>query len=65
MISGMGALLVESPGLFFSRRLLRECRSFISSAGGRMGAANGAHDDCLMAMAVAQAVRAQLPLRHR
>ena len=27
--------------------------------GGRTGAANGAHDDCLMAMAVAQGVRAE------
>jgi len=56
----MGALLVESPWLFFSRRLLGECRTFVSMAGGRTGAASGAHDDCLMAMAVAQAVRAEL-----
>ena len=27
---------------------------------GRTGAANGAHDDCVMAMAMAQAVRAEL-----
>jgi hypothetical protein len=60
MISRMGALLVESPWLFFSKRLLGECRTFVSSANGRTGAANGAHDDCLMAMAVAQAVRAEL-----
>jgi hypothetical protein len=65
MISRMGALLVETHCLFFSRRLLRECRSFVSSAGGRMAAANGAHDDCLMSMAIAQAVRAELPLRRR
>jgi hypothetical protein len=60
MVSRMGALLVESPGMFFSRRLLGECRTFVSSAGGRTGAANGAHDDCLMAMAIGQAVRAEL-----
>jgi hypothetical protein len=60
MISRMGALLVESPWLFFSRRLLGECRTFVSMAGGKTGAANGAHDDCLMAMAVAQTVRAEL-----
>ena len=60
MVSRMGALLVESPWLFFSRRLLGECRTFVSMAGGRTGAASGAHDDCLMAMAVAQAVRAEL-----
>ncbi len=45
---------------FFSRRLLGECRTFVSMAGGRTGAVSGAHDDCLMAMAVGQAVRAEL-----
>jgi hypothetical protein len=60
MISRMGALVVESPWLFFSRRLLGECRTFVSMAGGRTGAANGAHDDCLMAMAIGQAVRAEI-----
>ena len=59
MVSRMGALLVEAPWLFASRRLLGECRSYVNLAGGRTGAANGAHDDCLMAMAVAQAVRAE------
>lgn len=59
MISRMGALLVESPQLFRSRRLLRECRTFITHFGGKTGAANGAHDDCLMAMAIAQAVRSE------
>jgi hypothetical protein len=59
MISRLGALLAEQPELFHSRRLLAECRSFISMANGRLGAASGAHDDCLMAMAIAQAVRAE------
>ena len=59
MVSRMGALLVESPELFQSRRLLGECRTFVAMATGRTGAANGAHDDCLMAMAIAQAVRAE------
>ena len=57
MISRLGALLEEDVGLFYSRRLLQECRSFITHANGSTGAAQGAHDDCLMAMAVAQAVR--------
>ena len=65
MVSRMGALLVESPWLFFSRRLLGECRTFVSMAGGRTGAVSGAHDDCLMAMAVGQAVRAELLGRKR
>jgi hypothetical protein len=60
MVSRMGALLVESPWMFLSRRLLGECRTFVSTAGGRTGAVNGAHDDCLMAMAIGQAVRAEL-----
>jgi hypothetical protein len=59
MVSRMGVLLAESPELFLSVRLLAECRTFCSFAGGRTGAAQGAHDDCLMAMAVAQAVRAE------
>jgi hypothetical protein len=65
MVSRMGALLVESPWLFFSRRLLGECRTFVAMAGGRTGAVNGAHDDCLMAMAIGQAVRAELVARRR
>ena len=60
MVSRMGALLVESPGMFFSKRLLGECRTFVSMVGGRTGAVNGAHDDCLIAMAIGQAVRAEL-----
>ena len=59
MVSRMGALLAEQPHLFYSRRLLEECRTFITGVSGKMGAANGSHDDCLMAMAVAQAVRAE------
>ena len=63
MISRMGALLVESPEMFLSRRLLAECRSFISLPGGGLGAASGAHDDCLMAMAIAQAARVEMLVR--
>ena len=59
MVSRMGALLAESPGMFFSERLLAECRTFVRFENGRTGAASGSHDDCLMAMAVAQAVRAE------
>jgi hypothetical protein len=60
MVSRMGALLTESSWIFVSRRLLGECRTFVAFAGGRTGAANGAYDDCFMAMALAQAVRAEL-----
>ncbi len=64
IVSRMGALLVEQPALFYSTRLLEECRTFVTGASGKMGAANGSHDDCLMAMAIAQAVRAE-KLRRR
>ena len=59
MVSRMAALLEESANLFQSRRLLAECRTFVNHGNGRTGAAQGAHDDCLIAMAVAQAVRAE------
>jgi hypothetical protein len=65
MVSRMGALLVESPEMFFSKRLLGECRTFVTMAGGRVGAVSGAHDDCLMAMAIGQAVRAELVSKRR
>lgn len=64
IIAHMGALLVQSPELFASARLLKECRTFINGPNGRTGAAPGAHDDCLMAMAIAQSVRLEmLPMR--
>jgi hypothetical protein len=59
MIATLGALLVDKPELFNSERLLRECRSFVRLANGRSGAQSGTHDDCVMAMAVAHAVRAE------
>lgn len=60
MVARLGALLLEQPWMFASKRLLGECRTFVSRAGGGCGAASGAHDDCVMAMAIAQAVRAEL-----
>ncbi len=60
MLAGLGALLVERPELFMSERMLRECRGFVRLANGRTGAQSGEHDDCVMAMAIAQAVRGEL-----
>jgi hypothetical protein len=57
VVSGLDALLVETPEIFRSRRLLEECRTFVNRANGRASAAHGAHDDLVMAMAIAQAVR--------
>lgn len=60
MVAGLGVLLRESPGRFMSRRLLRECRTFVRGERGTTDAAPGAHDDLVMAMAVAQAVRSEM-----
>ena len=59
MVARIGVLLRESPLMFKSRRLLGECRTFVAGERGRAGAASGAHDDLVMAMGVAQAVRSE------
>jgi len=58
MIENLAAALVEQPELFRSVRLLSECRTFVRYGDGKTGAAAGAHDDCVMALAIAWAVRA-------
>jgi hypothetical protein len=60
MTAMLGSLLEQRPQMFWSRRLLGECRTFVGREHGKTGAANGAHDDLVMAMAVAQAVRAEM-----
>jgi hypothetical protein len=60
MIARLRVLLERGPGRFWSRRLLAECRTFVSGRGGKMGAAAGKHDDLVMAMAIAQAVREEV-----
>lgn len=57
MIENFGALVAAKPVLFSSGRLLNECRTFVRNTGGSPAAASGAHDDCVMAMAIALAVR--------
>jgi hypothetical protein len=57
ILSKLAVMLTERPAVFRSRRLLAECRTFVSTASGRAEAASGSHDDCVMAMAIAQAVR--------
>ncbi len=57
ILGHLGSALVETPGIFKSERLLRECRSFVRHASGRAEAQAGEHDDCVMAMAIALAVR--------
>lgn len=60
MIENFGAILTAAPELFGSERLLNECRTFVRNAGGAPAAASGAHDDCVMAMAIALAVRTEM-----
>lgn len=57
MIENLAAALAEEAVLFRSPRLLNECRTFVRSADGNTGAAPGTHDDCVMALAIAWAVR--------
>ena len=57
MIENMAAVMMSEPELFHSPRLLEECRTFVRRPDGNAAAADGAHDDCVMAMAIALAVR--------
>jgi len=57
MIENLGAMLDEKPSLFVSERLLREMKTFVRHTDGNPAAAEGAHDDCVMAMAIALSVR--------
>lgn len=59
MIENFAALLAVSPQLFASATLLEECRTFVRQKNGSAAAAGGAHDDCVIAMAIAQMVRAE------
>lgn len=60
MLASLACALVETPAIFSSHRLLVECRSFVRKENGRVEAQTGEHDDCVMAMAIALAVRASL-----
>lgn len=57
MIENLGSLLCTDTTAFQSPEFLRECRTFIRQADGSPRAAHGAHDDMVMAMAIAQHVR--------
>ena len=57
MIENLGAMLDEEPTLFQSELLLREMKTFVRHTDGNSAAAEGSHDDCVMAMAIALAVR--------
>jgi hypothetical protein len=57
MIENLAAVLTAEPRLFHSPLFLGECRTFVRHPDGSTRAATGAHDDAVMAMAVAFAVR--------
>jgi hypothetical protein len=52
-------LLGEGAESVMSSRLLREMKTFVRDARGRTGAAEGQHDDLVMAMGIGLAVRAE------
>jgi hypothetical protein len=57
MIENMVAAFTAEPKLFHSPQLLQECRTFVRHPDGNAAAADGTHDDCVMAMAIALEVR--------
>jgi hypothetical protein len=58
-INLLGSLLQSNISVFHSRRLLEQCRGYSYLADGSPGALPGAHDDLVMAVAIAHAVRAR------
>jgi hypothetical protein len=60
MLENFAATLTNAPFLFSSTRLLEECRTFVRHPDGSASAAAGTHDDLVMAMAIALAVRAEI-----
>ncbi len=59
-ITTLSRLLIGNPDFFHSRRLLGECRTFVVQENGTASGAAGTYDDLVMAMAIAQSVRAEL-----
>jgi hypothetical protein len=57
MIERVMTLVERNAEMIWSRRLLRECRTFVRHEDGRMAAARGEHDDAVMAVAVALSCR--------
>jgi hypothetical protein len=61
IIENLAATLATAPQVFRGRRLLEEMRTFVRNPDGTSAATGGAHDDCVMAMAIALAVRHRAP----
>ncbi len=60
MLENLAAVLRTNPISLQSPRLLDQCRTFVRGKDGRAEAAAGSHDDAVMAMAIALAVRAEM-----
>jgi hypothetical protein len=60
MLENLAAVLRANPATLQSGRLLEQCRTFVRGREGRPEAASGSHDDAVMAMAIALAVRAEM-----
>ncbi len=56
-LAHLGAMVAKAPQIFLSAAFLRECRTFVRLPSGGMAAQPGTHDDRVMAMAIAFAVR--------
>jgi hypothetical protein len=59
-LSDLASAVVAEPWKFLSPNFLRECRSFVRLPRGGIGARPGAHDDRVMAMAIALAARKEI-----
>jgi len=57
MLENFASILRRRPDLFSSQTLFQECRTFVRHGDGSSSAAGGTHDDTVMAMAIALAVR--------
>ena len=64
MLEAFASVLASAPEKLNSRALLEECKTFVRRDNGTAGAAAGAHDDCIIAMAIALAVREEVATSH-
>jgi hypothetical protein len=60
ILENFAAVLRANPATLQSPRLIEQCRTFVRGRDGRAEAAAGSHDDAVMAMAIALAVRAAM-----
>ncbi len=63
MLENLASMLGNWPCMFNSPRFLEECRTFVRHPDGSTSATSGSHDDTVMAMGIAQAVRQEMPMR--